>query len=62
MSELTTKRTEVQQYIVELHRLRIEYEKLLAMYSILLPKINPALIANLLSREIEYHNERGGIH
>jgi hypothetical protein len=60
MFELTTtKRTNVrqQQYELELHRLRIEYEKLLAMYTIILPKINPALIADLLSRDIEYYNE-----
>jgi hypothetical protein len=62
MFELTTrtKRTNVgqQQYELELHRLRIEYEKLLAMYTIILPKINPALIADLLSREIEYDNNK----
>ena len=61
MFELTTrtKRTNVgrQQYELELHRLRIEYEKLFAMYTIILPKVNPVLIADLLSREIEYHNE-----
>jgi hypothetical protein len=61
MFELTarTKRTNVrqQQYELELHRLRIEYEKLFAMYTIILPKINPALIADLLSRETEYNNE-----
>ena len=59
MFELTTKRAngQQQQYTLELHRLRIEYEKLLAMYTVILPKINPALIADLLSREIEYHNE-----
>jgi hypothetical protein len=60
MFELTTtKRTEVQQqyYTLELHRLRIENEKLFAIYATVLPKINPALIADLLSREIEYNNE-----
>jgi hypothetical protein len=54
---LTTKYTNGLQETLELHRLRIEYEKLLAMYTIILPKINPVLIADLLSREIEYHNE-----
>jgi len=54
---LTTKYTNGLQETLELHRLRIEYEKLLAMYPIILPKINPVLIADLLSREIEYHNE-----
>ena len=59
MFELTTKRAngQQQQYTLELHRLRIEYEKLFAMYTIVLPKIKPALIADLLSREIEYNNE-----
>jgi len=60
MFELTTtKRTNVrqQQYELELHRLRIEYEKLFAMYATILPKINPALIADLLSLEIKYYNE-----
>ena len=60
MFELTTtKRTNVrqQQYELELHRLRIEYEKLFAIYATVLPKINPALIADLLSCEIEYNNE-----
>ncbi len=54
---LTAKYTNGLQETLELHRLRIEYEKLLAMYTIILPKINPVLIADLLSREIEYHNE-----
>jgi hypothetical protein len=54
---LTTKYTNGLQETLELHRLRIEYEKLLAMYTIILPKINPVLIADLLSHEIEYHNE-----
>jgi hypothetical protein len=59
MSELATKRTEIQQqyYTLDLHRLRIEYEKLFAIYTVVLPKINPALIADLLSREIEYCDE-----
>jgi hypothetical protein len=60
MFELTTtERTEVQQqyYTLDLHRLRIEYEKLFAIYATVLPKINPSLIDDLLSREIEYHNE-----
>jgi hypothetical protein len=59
MFELTTKgaNKQQQQYTLELHRLRIEYEKLLAMYTIILPKVSPVLIADLLSREIEYHNE-----
>jgi hypothetical protein len=59
MFELTKKRAngQQQQYTLELHRLRIEYEKLFAMYSIVLPKIKPALIADLLSREIEYDRE-----
>ena len=59
MFELTTKRAnrQQQQYILELHMLRIEYEKLFAMYTIVLPKVKPALIADLLSREIEYDRE-----
>jgi hypothetical protein len=54
---LTAKYTNGLQETLELHRLRIEYEKLLAMYTIILPKINQVLIADLLSREIEYYNE-----
>jgi hypothetical protein len=58
MFELTTKCTNgQQQYELELHRLRMEYEKLFAIYAVVLPKIKPALIADLLSREIEYYNE-----
>jgi hypothetical protein len=60
MFELTTtKHTNglQQQYALDLHRLRIEYEKLFAMYTVILPKIKPALIADLLSRKIEYCNE-----
>jgi hypothetical protein len=58
MFELTTKSTNAQQkYTLELHRLRVEYEKLFATYTIVLPKINPALIADLLLRESEYDNE-----
>jgi hypothetical protein len=49
--------TNAQQYELELHRLRVEYEKLLAIYAVVLPKIKPALIADLLSRETEYCNE-----
>jgi hypothetical protein len=54
---LTAKYTNGLQETLELHRLRIEYEKLLAMYTIILPKINQVLIADLLSREIEYDRE-----
>jgi hypothetical protein len=57
MFELTKCINGQQQYTLELHRLRIEYEKLFAIYNIILPKIKPALIADLLSREMEYHNE-----
>lgn len=49
MFELTTK------YALELHRLRIEHEKLYAVYNTILPKVKPALIADLLSREITAH-------
>jgi hypothetical protein len=50
MFELTTK------YALELHRLRIEHEKLYAVYNAILPKVKPALIADLLSREIDYYD------
>jgi hypothetical protein len=53
MFELTTK------YALELHRLRIEHEKLYAVYNIILPKVNPGLIADLLSREISYYHSDG---
>ena len=41
---------------LELHRLRIEHEKLYAIYNIILPKVKPALIADLLTREIDYNS------
>ena len=47
------------QQTLELHRLRIEYEKLYAIYNIILPKVKPALIADLLSREIDYCHSNG---
>ena len=53
MFELTTK------YALELHRLRIEHEKLYAVYNTILPKVKPALIADLLSREIGYYHSDG---
>jgi hypothetical protein len=46
-----------QQQALELHRLRIEYEKLYAIYDTILPKVKPALIADLLSREIDYYSD-----
>ena len=51
MFKLTTK------YALELHRLRIEHEKLYAVYNTILPKVKPALIADLLSREIDYYSD-----
>jgi hypothetical protein len=51
MFELTTK------YALELHRLRIEHEKLYAIYNTILPKVKPALIADLLSREIDCYSD-----
>jgi hypothetical protein len=42
---------------LELHRLRIKHEKLFATYNTVLPKVNPALIADLLEREIDYHSD-----
>jgi len=56
MFELT-KYANGQQQALELHRLRIEYEKLHAIYNIILPKVKPTLIADLLSREIDYHSD-----
>jgi hypothetical protein len=53
MFELTTK------YALELHRLRIEHEKFYAVYNTILPKVKPALIADLLSRGIDYYNSDG---
>jgi hypothetical protein len=47
------------QQVLELHRLRIEHEKLYAIYNIILPKVKPALIADLLSREIDYYHSDG---
>ena|SRR5256885_10396865 len=59
MFELTTKYTNGQQQALELHRLRIEHEKLYAIYNTILPKVKPALIADLLSREIDYYHSDG---
>jgi hypothetical protein len=53
MFEPTTK------YALELHRLRIEHEKLYAIYNTILPKVKPALIADLLTREIDYYYSDG---
>jgi hypothetical protein len=57
MFELTKYANGQQQQALELHRLRIEYEKLYAIYDTILPKVKPALIANLLSREIDYYSD-----
>jgi hypothetical protein len=59
MFELTTKYANRQQQALELHRLRIEHEKLYAIYNTILPKVKPALIADLLSREIDYYHSDG---
>jgi hypothetical protein len=61
MFELTTKYAngQQQQTTLELHRLRIEHEKLYAVYNTILPKVKPALIADLLTREIEYSHKDG---
>jgi hypothetical protein len=56
MFELTTKYANGQQAL-ELHRLKIEYEKLYDIYDTILPKVKPALIADLLSHEIDYNND-----
>jgi len=56
MFELTTKYANGQQTTLQLHRLRIEHEKLYAIYNTILPKVKPALIADLLSREIDYYD------
>src|SRR6188472_3362334 len=42
------------QQTLQLQRLRIEYEKLCAVYNTILPKVKPALISDLLLREIDY--------
>ena len=42
------------QQTIQLQRLRIEYEKLCAVYNTILPKVKPALISDLLLREIDY--------
>jgi hypothetical protein len=59
MFELTTKYANRQQQALELHRLRIEHEKLYAIYNTILPKVKPALIADLLSHGIDYYNSDG---
>ena len=42
------------QQTLQLQRLRIEYEKLCAVYNTILPKVKPALISDLLLREMDY--------
>jgi hypothetical protein len=42
------------QQTLQLQRLRIEYEKLCAVYNTILPKVKPALISDLLLRETDY--------
>jgi len=46
-----------QQQTLQLQLLRIEYEKLHAVYKTILPKVKPALIADLLSREEDCHTD-----
>ena len=61
MFELTKRvngQQQQQQQTLQLQWLRIEYEKLYAIYKTILPKVKPALIADLLSREKDYHNNR----
>lgn len=57
MFELTQNANRQQQQTLELQRLRIEREKLYAIYETIHPKVKPALIADLLTREIDYHND-----
>jgi hypothetical protein len=59
MFELTTECAKGQQTTLQLHRLRIEHEKLYAIYNTILPKVKPALIADLLMREIDYYHSDG---
>jgi hypothetical protein len=59
MSELTEYAKGQQQTTLELHLLRIEYEKLYAIYNTILPKVKPVLIADLLSRDIDYYHSDG---
>jgi hypothetical protein len=59
MSELTEYAKGQQQTTLELHLLRIEYEKLYAIYNTILPKVKLALIADLLSRDIDYYHSDG---
>jgi hypothetical protein len=56
MFELTKYAKGQQQTTLELHRLIIEHEKLYAIYITILPKVKPALIADLLTREIDYNS------
>ena len=59
MFELTTECAKGQQTTLQLHRLRIEHEKLYAIYNTILQKVKPALIADLLTREIDYYHSDG---
>ena len=47
-------RQQQKQHTLQLQRLRIEYEKLCAVYNTILPKVKPSLISDLLLREIDY--------
>lgn len=53
MSEITkyANGQQQKQQTLELQRLRIEYEKLYAIYDTILPKVNPDLINDLLLRQ-----------
>ena len=47
-------RQQQKQHTLQLQRLRIEYEKLCAVYNTILPKVKPSLISDLLLCEIDY--------
>ena len=51
------RRRQQQQQTMELQRLRIEYEKMYAVYKTILPKVKRALIVDLLSRQENYSTD-----
>ena len=56
MFELTKKRANGQQRLThELHRLKVEYEKLHTIYIVILRKLKPGLIDEALWREVTAH-------
>jgi hypothetical protein len=55
MYELTKYNINRPQQMFQLHRLRVEREKLYTIYKAILPEVKHTLIENVLSREADYN-------